>query len=355
MPMRSSDPDIAACTARLRRGSVSFHAASRLLPAEVRAAATALYAFCREADDAVDLAADKQAGVATISARLEAICRGVRLDDPVDRAFAATIARHGIPLALPEALIEGLAWDAAGRRYATLAELRAYAARVAGSVGVMMAMLMGARDEASLAAACDLGLAMQLTNIARDVGEDAAERRLYLPLDWLEEAGLEPERFLARPAFTPALAHVIGRLLDEAERRYAAAGCGIAALPLACRPGIAAARRIYREIGRLLAANGLDSVSTRTRVSGRRKLGLAALSLADAATAGLWAPLAASPPPCPEVRFLIDAAAAAGGETVGAAARVILLIDRLEREERTARMRAAGARGPLVCGAAEPA
>ncbi|WP_287800313.1 phytoene/squalene synthase family protein [Acidiphilium sp.] len=355
MPMRSSDPDIAACAARLRRGSVSFHAASRLLPAEVRAAATALYAFCREADDAVDLAADKAAGVAAISARLEAICRGARLDDPVDRAFAATIARHGIPLALPEALIEGLAWDAAGRRYATLAELRAYAARVAGSVGVMMAMLMGARDEASLAAACDLGLAMQLTNIARDVGEDAAERRLYLPLDWLDEAGLEPERFLARPAFTPALAQVIGRLLEEAERRYAAAGRGIAALPLACRPGIAAARRIYREIGRLLAANGLDSVSTRTRVSGRRKLGLAALSLADAATAGLWAPLAASPPPCPEVRFLIDAAAASGGETVGAAARVILLIDRLEREERAARMIAAGARRPLVCGAAEPA
>ncbi|WP_048857831.1 phytoene/squalene synthase family protein [Acidiphilium multivorum] len=354
MPMRSSDPDIAACAARLRRGSVSFHAASRLLPAEVRAAATALYAFCREADDAVDLAADKQAGVAAISARLEAICRGVRLDDPVDRAFAATIARHGIPHALPEALIEGLAWDAAGRRYATLAELRAYAARVAGSVGVMMAMLMGARDEASLAAACDLGLAMQLTNIARDVGEDAAERRLYLPLDWLDEAGLEPERFLARPAFTPALAQVIGRLLEEAERRYAAAGRGIAALPLACRPGIAAARRIYREIGRLLAANGLDSVSTRTRVSSRRKLGLAALSLADAATAGLWAPLAASPPPCPEMRFLIEAAAS-GGETVGAAARVILLIDRLEREERAARMIAAGARRPLVCGAAEPA
>ncbi|BAJ81232.1 phytoene synthase [Acidiphilium multivorum AIU301] len=352
--MRSSDPDIAACAARLRRGSVSFHAASRLLPAEVRAAATALYAFCREADDAVDLAADKQAGVAAISARLEAICRGVRLDDPVDRAFAATIARHGIPHALPEALIEGLAWDAAGRRYATLAELRAYAARVAGSVGVMMAMLMGARDEASLAAACDLGLAMQLTNIARDVGEDAAERRLYLPLDWLDEAGLEPERFLARPAFTPALAQVIGRLLEEAERRYAAAGRGIAALPLACRPGIAAARRIYREIGRLLAANGLDSVSTRTRVSSRRKLGLAALSLADAATAGLWAPLAASPPPCPEMRFLIEAAAS-GGETVGAAARVILLIDRLEREERAARMIAAGARRPLVCGAAEPA
>lgn len=355
MPMRSLDPDIAACAAQLRRGSVSFHAASRLLPAEVRAAATALYAFCREADDAVDLAADKAAGVAAMSARLEAICRGVRLDDPVDRAFAATMATYGIPRALPEALIEGLAWDAAGRRYATLAELRAYAARVAGSVGVMMAMLMGARDEASLAAACDLGLAMQLTNIARDVGEDAAVGRLYLPLEWLDEAGLEPERFLACPAFTPALARVIGRLLNEAEQRYAIAGYGIAALPFACRPGIAAARRIYREIGRLLAANGFDSITARTRVPARRKLGLAALSLADAAIARLLVPPDALLSPCPEVRFLIDAVALPRGETVGAAARVILLIDRLEREDRAARIVAAGAQSPLACGAAGPA
>ncbi len=104
-----------------------------------------------------------------------------------------------MPRELPEALLEGFEWDLVGRRYETLEELQAYAARVAGSVGAMMAVLMGARSAAVLARACDLGVAMQLTNIARDVGEDARQGRLYLPLAWLREAGIDPER-LARSA-----------------------------------------------------------------------------------------------------------------------------------------------------------
>ncbi len=99
-----------------------------------------------------------------------------------------------------DALLEGFAWDAAGRRYDTLDDLLDYAARVAGAVGAMMAVLMGVRDPALLARACDLGVAMQLTNIARDVGEDARAGRLYLPLAWLREAGIDPDAFLADPA-----------------------------------------------------------------------------------------------------------------------------------------------------------
>ena len=98
---------------------------------------------------------------------------------------------------MPDALFEGLQWDCEGRRYEDLEALHAYAARVAGAVGVMMALLMGVRDADALARACDLGVAMQLTNIARDVGEDARAGRLYLPLDWLREAGLDPAAFLA--------------------------------------------------------------------------------------------------------------------------------------------------------------
>ena len=96
-----------------------------------------------------------------------------------------------MPRILPDALLEGLAWDAMGRRYATLSDLRAYSARVASAVGAMMCVLMRVRDRDALARACDLGVAMQLTNIARDVGEDAREGRLYLPTDWLAGAGVD--------------------------------------------------------------------------------------------------------------------------------------------------------------------
>ena len=98
-----------------------------------------------------------------------------------------------IPRALPEALLEGFAWDAAGRRYETLDEVEHYAARVAGCVGAMMTLVMGRRDPAILARACDLGVAMQLTNICRDVGEDARAGRLYLPLAWLRDNGIDPD------------------------------------------------------------------------------------------------------------------------------------------------------------------
>jgi 15-cis-phytoene synthase len=134
--------------------------------------------------------------------------RGTPLPLPADRAFAETVARFDIPRAIPAALLEGLAWDAESRRYATLADLHAYAARVAGTVGVMMALVMGVREPAALARACDLGAAMQLTNIARDIGEDARAGRLYLPLEWLAEAGIDADAFLADPRFTPALGGV---------------------------------------------------------------------------------------------------------------------------------------------------
>ena len=123
----------------------------------------------------------------------------------------------------------------------SLEALHGYAARVAGTVGVMMTLLMGVRDAAALARACDLGVAMQLTNIARDVGEDARAGRLYLPLDWLDEAGVDRDRFLAAPAPSPALARVVARLLAEADRLYARAatasrGCRRAAAPRSSPP-----------------------------------------------------------------------------------------------------------------------
>ena len=300
-----ADPaDLAACRALLRGGSKTFFAASLLLPARVFAPAAALYAFCRLADDAVDVDGTP---LATLQVRLRRAYDGCPLAIPADRAFAGVVARYGIPAALPEALLEGLAWDAAGRRYEDLSALQDYAARVAGSVGAMMAMLMGVRAPEVVARACDLGVAMQLSNIARDVGEDARAGRLYLPLAWLREAGIDPEAWLAAPVFSDALGSVIARLLAEAEVLYERALPGIGRLPLSCRPGIEAARLMYAEIGRELERGGLDSVGHRAVVPTARKLALLGRSVAGALRREPMRPL----PTLDAVRFLVEAVGAA--------------------------------------------
>jgi len=185
--------DYAACREAIRQGSRSFFAASLLLPGKVRTPAYGLYAFCRLSDDAVDIEGGSSAAVERLRERLSRAYEGDPHPIAADRAMADLVRRYAIPRTVPEALLEGLAWDAEGRRYETLEGLHDYAARVAGTVGVMMTLIMGARDPQALARACDLGSAMQLTNIARDVGEDARAGRLYLPLLWLREAGRKEE------------------------------------------------------------------------------------------------------------------------------------------------------------------
>jgi phytoene synthase len=241
-----------------------------MLPERVRIPATGLYAFCRIADDAIDRERQTEA-LSALRRRLDLVYRGQPQDHPVDRAFADAVLGFSIPANIPHALLEGFAWDVANRRYRTFAGLQAYAVRVAGTVGVMMALLMNARDQALLARACDLGVAMQLTNIARDVGEDARNGRLYLPLDWLREEGLDPLEWLARPNYNAALGRVIERLLLAADELYRAAETGIGQLPASCRPGMRAARLLYQEIGREVARRSFDSVNERAVVSWRRK------------------------------------------------------------------------------------
>ncbi len=297
----------------MRGGSRSFSAAARLLPRRIHQPATALYAFCRLADDLVDCGGAQDA-VGVLRQRLDLAYEGRPADHPADRAFAGVVARTGMPRALPLALLDGFAWDVQGRRYATLEDLLDYAARVAGSVGAMMAVLMGVRSAAALARACDLGVAMQLTNIARDVGEDARAGRLYLPLDWLQEAGLTPEAFLADPCFSPALAGVTRRLLHTADSIYARGQDGIAALPLTCRPGIRAAASIYADIGRVLAGGGCDSVSIRAHVPAARKLALLGRALLPALPVARPAEAQA----LPACQYLVDAAVSDGRATAPA-------------------------------------
>ena len=189
--LHASAADVAECRATLRGGSRTFFAAALALPRSVRKPASGLYAFCRMADDAIDQGADRPAAaLADLHRRLDAIYEGSPYPVAADRAFADCVEKHAIPKAFPLALLEGFEWDAAGRRYETLAELRAYGVRVAGTVGAMMALVMNVRNRRLIAHACELGVAMQLTNIARDVGEDARCGRLYLPMQWMRAAGI---------------------------------------------------------------------------------------------------------------------------------------------------------------------
>lgn len=307
--------DMAACREAIRTGSYSFHAASRLLPRDVRDASLALYAFCRLADDAVDEGNDKVGAVLNLRDRLDLVYDGRPMNGAADRAFAAVVAAYDLPRALPDALLEGFAWDAAGRSYGSFDQLCGYGARVASSVGAMMCVLMGARSADALARACDLGLAMQLTNIARDIGTDARMGRCYLPHDWLDEVGITP-RDIASAAFAQnaspdaRLALLTQRLLAEADALYLRAEAGIPALPIAARPAIFAARHIYAGIGRVIARQGHDTLHDRAHTSRARKLGYLALSGLRAATSIILpAPARLHARAHSECAFLVEAAA----------------------------------------------
>ncbi|WP_308916223.1 15-cis-phytoene synthase [Jannaschia sp. LMIT008] len=328
--------DLAHCRDAIRTGSHSFHAASRLLPARVRDPALALYAFCRLADDAVDEVLDKATAVLRLRDRLDAVFAGRPFDAPADRAFARVVEAHAMPRALPEALLEGLAWDAAGHRYATLSDLRGYSARVASAVGAMMCVLMGVRDRDTLARACDLGVAMQLTNIARDVGEDARAGRLYLPTDWMARDGMDVDAFLAAPGPDPRVAAQVRDLLGEARRLYDRSEAGVGALPVAARPGILAARHAYAGIGGVLRRQGHDSVSRRAITSRNAKLGWLALSLAQSVwiTAMPRSPILHAAP-LAETAFLVDAASDPRPARGGWGEGLIAVFATLEARDRT--------------------
>ncbi|EGV28103.1 Phytoene synthase [Thiorhodococcus drewsii AZ1] len=341
----ASAADVTACRDLLRCGSRSFYAASFLLPQRFRDPAMALYAFCRIADDAIDCVGDDPVlqadALEMLHDRLDRIYAGQPIDDPADRALADVVVEFAMPKRLLEALLEGFEWDAEGRRYETISGVYDYSARVAGTVGAMMAALMGARSEALVARACDLGVAMQITNICRDVGEDARNGRVYLPLDWMREAGIDPDEWLKDPVFNEALASVIRRMLDTADRLYQRADAGIAGLPMGCRAGINAARYLYAEIGRQLERQGLDSITRRAIVPPQRKLQLIAPILGKA----VLTPRQIFAPALEETRFLVDAVIAATPKQApagvgGRVMWVLELFETLEERDRAAALEA---------------
>jgi phytoene synthase len=337
--LTSGADDLAACVALMRTGSRTFFAASRLLPVRVRPSAIALYAFCRVADDLVDdggMCVDQ--AMAQLCHRLDRIYGGDALDHIEDRALAEVVHRHGLPRPLLDALLDGFAWDAQGRAYQTLEDLHDYGARVAGSVGAMMCWIMGVRSPVALARACELGVAMQLTNIARDVGEDARNGRLYLPRQWLLEAGVDADAWLSNPVCTPSLQSVVERLLAEADRLYCQASSGIALLPRDCRSAILAARLVYAEIGQQIRREGLDPLARRAVVPRSRKLMLLACA---GVQSGWMVRCPAQVPALAAIAYLVDhchaiehdMGARESSESAAVSGRVAWMLDLFERLE----------------------
>ena len=301
------DDIVALSRERIERGSKSFALAARLFEPRMRDDAYQLYAWCRHCDDVIDgqelghgavRSLDDRAAMTAALGQLERATRAAlagRADDPVFIALARVVAAHDIPHRNPFELLEGFRMDAEGRCYETIEDTLSYCYHVAGVVGVMMARIMGARDLATLRRAQDLGLAFQLTNIARDVVADAEAGRIYLPQRWLDEAGLRRSEILD-PRRRAELAAVVRRLLDVAEPYYRSSGSGLAELPWRAAWAVAAAGTVYREIGEVVKSRGPAAWDRRAVVQRRRKIGAVATGLARALASRLpIATRAASP------------------------------------------------------------
>ncbi|MCM2472496.1 phytoene/squalene synthase family protein [Rhizobium sp. CG5] len=341
--------DLESCTASIQRGSKSFHIASLMLPRKTRQAAHALYAFCRHSDDMIDDTGRGPDALERLRQRLDLIYQGAPADHACDRAFARIVHDHAVPKGIPMALLDGFAMDMEDRHYRTIGEVKDYAAGVAATVGLMMSLVMGCGDPWTLARAADLGLAMQLTNIARDVGEDARNGRLYLPQDWLHEAGIDVGAFRRRPRFSPALGLVVKRLLDEADHHYRLGHAGIEHLPADCRHAIRTAALTYQEIGHRIADNGYDSVSRRASTSLARKLALVLRARRVVRLPSALGPSLQAVPADVSVAHLVQAAAEAfaqqklqapqplpGISGVERAASIMLALQARSREDRLA-------------------
>jgi phytoene synthase len=294
---------LAQCRWMIRKGSKSFSLAARLFDPATRDAAFFLYGWCRYCDDQVDgLGAAANPAVlhnrlAALRARTAAAFASEPVEEPVFIALQYIARRYAIPSHYATELIEGMAMDVNATRYRSFAELVLYCYRVAGTVGLMMAHVMGVRDEQALRHAAHLGIAMQLTNIARDVIEDAALGRVYLPLSWLDEAGINAAE-IAAAKNRPALARIVARLLAEADRYYRSGDQGLWHLSFRSACAVAAARAVYAEIGARVRRSGARAWDERRYVGTGRKSWVIARALSGllrslpARWAAPWSPVA---------------------------------------------------------------
>jgi phytoene synthase len=279
----------------------------------------------------VDLKQDKSASIYDLVQRLDLVYAGTPRDHPMDRAFANMVEKFDMPRALPEALFEGFVWDAMSKQYKTFDDLISYSARVASSVGAMLCVIMGERRAEVLSRACDLGVAMQLTNIARDIGEDAKEGRLYVPHDWFQQEGLDPKEFLSDPNRSESTVVFTKRLLGKAETLYHRSEAGIAYLPPKVRPAMFAARHIYSAIGIEIKKNNYDNINYRARTNKFTKTKLLTFSaLQSLASVVLPAPATVYAEPLPQTKFLVEAAKFQQTFEVNWSSRFVSVIEQLK-------------------------
>jgi 15-cis-phytoene synthase len=281
---KRADRDTLVTHARdsIARGSKSFALASKLFAPDVRERAWLLYSWCRKCDDIADgqdhggalsIVADPQERLAFIRDMTERALAGEVTGEPAFDALGLVAAECGLPHAWPRDLVQGFAMDAAAFSPQTESELLTYCYHVAGVVGLMMAVIMGVKpdDTDTLSRAKDLGLAFQLANIARDVSEDAAAGRCYIPADW---RGIETS--------PSATARHTARMADMAETYEASARIGAARLPFRSRWAVLAAAGIYGDIAREVRRRGADALETRVITSKSAKAAWVARAFAQA-------------------------------------------------------------------------
>lgn len=267
----------------IERGSKSFARASKLFSRQTRERAWLLYYWCRACDDLADgqdhghgmsAIANPEKTIAAMRMMTARAYGGEQTGNPPFDAFGLVAQECRIPKQLADDMIDGFSLDVRGWRPDSENDLLQYCYHVAGTVGCMMAIVMGvsARDQELLDRACDLGLAFQLANIARDVAEDAQAGRCYLPKNWLTEAGIDPEQIMD-PADRDKLVELVNRLCDLAGEYEASARVGASHLPFRSRWAVLAAAGIYGDIARAIKKSEGASLERRIFTAKRKKLG----------------------------------------------------------------------------------
>ncbi|MCB2072443.1 MAG: phytoene/squalene synthase family protein [Novosphingobium sp.] len=274
---------LAHARASIMRGSKSFAAASRLFDPTTRERVWLLYAWCRACDDLADAqdhghALGDQSGaaerLALIRILTERAMAGEETGNPSFDALGQLAKETGITREMTEDVIAGFALDAEEWRPRSEADMLRYCFHVAGAVGVMMAVVMGVPpgDEDTLDRACDLGIAFQLANIARDVWEDDAAGRCYLPVEWLVEADIPPGE-VTKPHYRDALVPQVRRLCAMERTYEASARVGAARLGFRQRWAVLSAAGIYGAIAREVDRRGAHAWDHRVTTSKAAKLG----------------------------------------------------------------------------------
>lgn len=243
----------------------SFKWASRFLAPEQRDDAAVVYAFCRLVDDTADEAADEERAAIYLD-QIRDELTGEAAPRPLIEAFLDVSERRDLDLRYAEELIAGVQSDLGDVCFQTDAQLLRYCYRVAGTVGLMMCAVLGVDEPDAIPHAIDLGVAMQITNISRDVLEDARRGRVYLPAERLRAEGVTPEELLAGEADPEGVARVVHALLRKAERYYGSADVGMRFIPARSRFAILVAARLYRAIGQKILARGCRVLEGRTWV-----------------------------------------------------------------------------------------